>query len=316
MRRALRNRGDRLHRRADAQELAGRHAALGAAGASGDAPDALFRGHDLVVGQGPAGAGELEAVAHLDALDGLDAHQGAGEPGVDPAVPVGVRAEPGRQAVDDDLDDAAEGVAVLVGGVDLGHHRGAGVGVEAAHRVGVQGLQVVAQGHDAGRRAHGAELDDVRHERGPGGLLHELGGDLAERHACGGLAGAGPLEHRAGFVEAVLLHADEVGVAGTRTRERCAPLEPGQRLGVDRIGRHDLLPLGPLAVADAQRDRAAERGAVADAADDLQVVGLEAHPGTASVAQATAGERGLDVLAGHPDARRQSFEDGDECGAV
>ena len=57
---------------------------------------------------------------------------------VEPAVPVHVRAEARRQAVHDHLDDAAEGVAVLVGLVDLGDHRGRRVGVEAAHRVVVE----------------------------------------------------------------------------------------------------------------------------------------------------------------------------------
>ena len=45
----------------------------------------------------PGVRGELEAVADLDALDRLDAHQRAGEPGVEPAVPVHVRAEARRQ---------------------------------------------------------------------------------------------------------------------------------------------------------------------------------------------------------------------------
>jgi hypothetical protein len=105
-------------------------------------------------------------------------------------------------------------------------------------------------------------------------------------------------------------------VTGPRTGERRAALEPGQDLGVNRVGRHDLLPFWPLAVADAQCDRAAERGTVADAADHLQVVGLEAHPGASPVAEAATREGRLDVLAGHADACRQSFEDGDECGAV
>ena len=62
---------------------------------------------------------QREAVADLDALDRLDAHQRAGEPRVEPTVPVHVRAETRRQAVHDDLDHAAEGVAVLVRLVDL-----------------------------------------------------------------------------------------------------------------------------------------------------------------------------------------------------
>jgi hypothetical protein len=96
--------------------------------------------------------GRLEAVADLDALDRLDAHERAGQPGVEAPVPVHVAAQARRQAVDEHLDDAAEGVAVLAGGVDLGDHRGARAGVEAAHRVGVDGVEVVrARAPAAGR---------------------------------------------------------------------------------------------------------------------------------------------------------------------
>ena len=73
----------------------------------------------------PRRRGGAEAVADLDALDRLDAHERRGEAGVDAAVPVHVGAEPGRQPVHDDLDDAAEGVAGAVRVVDLGDHRGA-----------------------------------------------------------------------------------------------------------------------------------------------------------------------------------------------
>ena len=44
----------------------------------------------------------------------------------------------------------------------------------------------------------------------------EAAGDRAGGDAGGGLAGAGPLEHVADVVVAVLLGADEVGVAGPR----------------------------------------------------------------------------------------------------
>ena len=66
-----------------------------------------------------------------------------GELRVEPAVPVHVRAQARRQAGDDHLDHPAEGVAVLVRGLDLGDHRGRPLGVEGAHRVGVERVDVV-----------------------------------------------------------------------------------------------------------------------------------------------------------------------------
>src|SRR4051794_20605402 len=87
---------DRLHRGPHAQHLTGGHAALGAAGPAARATDALGRRHDLVVGLRTGGGGELEAVADLDALDRLDAHERAGEARVEAAVPVHVRPEARR----------------------------------------------------------------------------------------------------------------------------------------------------------------------------------------------------------------------------
>ena len=227
-----------------------------------------------------------------------------------------VRAEARRQPVDDHLDDAAEGVAVLVGLVDALHHRGAGVGVEAAHLVGVEARDVVGLGHDAGRGADAAELDHVGDDPGADGLLEEVGRDPAERHAGGGLAGRGPLEDRPGLVEVVLLHAGQVGVAGPRAGQRRVA---GQRLEldrVDRVGRHDLLPLGPLGVADLDGDRAALGLAVADAADQRDLVLLELHPGAAAVAEPAAGQGVGEVVGRHPDMGGQPLEDRDQGGAV
>ena len=61
---------------------------------------------------------EREAVADLDALDRLDAHQRRGEPRVEAVVLARVRAEARRNAGRAHLDDAAERVAILARRVD------------------------------------------------------------------------------------------------------------------------------------------------------------------------------------------------------
>ena len=124
--------------------LAVGHAALDAAapvglppvGAGPVVPD------DGVVGLGAPPSGHVEAVADLDPLDRLDAHQGLGQQAVEPAVPVHVAAEPDRDAVADDLDHPAEGVADLGRRLDLGDHGRLGLGVEAAHLRLVDARQV------------------------------------------------------------------------------------------------------------------------------------------------------------------------------
>src|SRR5207249_1025941 len=73
---------------------------------------------DLVVRLRAAQLREREAFADLDALHGLDAHQGGREARVQTVLLGGVRAEAGRDAARADLHDAADRVAVRPGGVD------------------------------------------------------------------------------------------------------------------------------------------------------------------------------------------------------
>ena len=273
-------------------------------------------GDDLVVGQRSRRRGEPEAVADLHPLDRLDAHQRGREPGVEPSVPVHVGAEPRRQAVHDHLDDAAEGVAVLVGLVDLGHHRLRGVGVEAADWVVVEAGHVVRSGHGAVRRLRRADPHHVRHDPGVEGLVEERGRHRTERHPGRGLAGRRAFQDRPGLVPAVLLHADQVGVTGPRPGQRGVA---GQRLElhrVDRVGGHHLLPLRPLGVADDDRHRAAEGLAVPDAAGQRHLVLLELHPGAAAVAEPAPREGVGDVGGGDPDVRGQPLDDRGERGSV
>ena len=112
----------------------------------------------------------------------------------------------------------------------------------------------------------------------------------------------------AGVVEPVLLHPDEIGVAGPRLVQRL--------LGDAGRGRHLLLPLRPLGVVDHDRDRRAEREAVADAAEDLDVVTLEAHPRPAAESQTAPGQLVAQLLDGDRKTRGEPFDHHGERGAV
>ena len=87
---------------------------------------------------------------------------------------------------------------------------------------------------------------------------------VTEGDPRGGLPGRGPLEHRAGVGEAVLLHPDEVGVPGPRPGQRGVAGDllgradvtgGGERVVVDRVRAHDGPPLRPFGVAHPDRHR-------------------------------------------------------------
>ena len=191
--------------------------------------------------------------------------------------------------------------------------------MQRAHRRGVDRVPVV-RGRQ--RSVDGVTLTDRHHVRDDLGTEHgtqELLGDGAEGDPGRGLPGGGPLQHRAGVVEAVLLHAGEVGVTGPGPGQRGVAGQRLQGVGggvVRRVGSHDLLPLRPLGVADLHRERPAHRHPVPDAAEQRDLVLLELHPGAAAVAEPAAGELGGDVGRGHRHTCRQSFEDGNQGGTM
>ncbi len=80
-------------------------------------------------------------------------------------------------------------------------------------------------------------------------LAEERAGDGAQCHAGRGLARRRPLEDRSGLIEAVLLHADEIGVAGAgrvsaapRPRER-SDSSTGSGLMTSTHFGHSVLPM-------------------------------------------------------------------------
>ena len=265
----------------------------------------------------PGRGGELEAVADLDALDRLDAHQRAGQPRVEAAVPVHVRAEARRQAVHDDLDDAAEGVAVLVGLVDARRPSARWRRVEAAHRVVVERGHVVAVGTRAGRGGYAAELDDVRDHRS------------RRRPAARKLEATRPSATRAAVSRAEA--RSRTGRASSKsyfcmpTRSACpgrgrvsgalrasASSSTGSTGSADitwsHLG-HSVLPIstatGPPCVSPCRTPPT-----------NRDLVLLELHPGAASVAEPAPRQGVAQVVGRDRDVGGQPLEDGDEERAV
>jgi hypothetical protein len=129
-------------------------------------------------------------------------------------------------------------------------------------------------------------------------VLEELRSDGAHGNPGCGFAGACPFQDGACLIEAVLLHAGEVCVAGPRPGQGGVAGLVGEQFGIHRIRGHDLLPLGPFGVAHLDGDGTALGAAVADAAEDGDNVLFELHAGAASVAEPAARQGVCDVPAG------------------
>ena len=235
---------------------------------------------DLVVRLRAAHPREREAVADLDALHRLDAHQRRREPRVQAGLPRGVRAETRNDAARAHLDDPADGVALGACSVDAL-------------------LEVVA---DDGARDLDADLAEQRLRDGAGGDDHRR------------VPGTGALEGVAGVGEAVLEHAGEVGVAGPRQRDRLLAL--AFRLALGRERAHPPRPVLVVAVPDDERERRPERPPVAEARVHLDLVGLDLLARAAAVALLAAAEIRVDRRLVEDEARRQPADDRDQRRAV
>ena len=182
------------------------------------------------------------------------------------------------------------------------------LGVEAAHRRGVDAAEVLEHQAVGLGRPHGADLRDVGDDLDAERAQERLG-DRAAGDARRGLARAGALEDVADVGEAELLDPGEVGVA----RARQVDLRDRR---LDGPGVHPLLPVRVVAIGDEQRDRAAERAAVADAGGDLGGVALDLHAPAAAVAELAARHVGVDRLQVELEARGEPLDDAGEAGAM
>ena len=141
-----------------------------------------------------------------------------------------------------------------------------------------------------------AELDHVAEDR-DAELREQLLGQRPGGDADGRLAGAGPLQHAADRAE-VLDRAGQVAVAGPRAVQVAEPFEL------------------VVVVDDLQRDRAAERGAVPDAGEDVDRVGFDPLPAAAAVAALAAPQFDVDRAGVELHARRKAIDQGQQRFAV
>ena len=76
-----------------------------------DPPTVLATSFDHVVDRRTESPRLLEPKPELDALHDVDAHDRGRQRGIEPAIPVHIRAEPDRQPVDHDLEDTPDRIA-------------------------------------------------------------------------------------------------------------------------------------------------------------------------------------------------------------
>ena len=206
-----------------------------------------------------------------------------------------MRAESHRHVVRDHLNDSTDRVPRALGLVHGCLETLVVGGIESAHRRLAQRLLVQRSWQDAGRCALRADSNHVRDEADRANLSEERLCKHTERDASRGLAGARALQDGPGLREVVGQHTGKVRVSGSRPSERAITCDlafiSGARVNeqiawIHGVGAHHGLPLGPLRVADTNRDRRPGRDTVAHPRQDRRLVGFELLACAAPVAEA------------------------------
>src|SRR5712692_1966029 len=303
-------RGDRLEVTADNDVFAVGDAAFepaSAIGAAAETPGGFVVGN-FVLHFAAVGARGGYARADFHGFDGLDAHHGLRQTAVEFFIPLRVAAEAHGNLARDDFEDAADGVAGLERGVDLGFHFVLRGGIHAAQRrinVGVYGEDFVPGGF-------AVEFDVADLNRVAGDFCAELPEQqLCQRsgsYAGGGFAGGSTLEDVTGVVKIKFLRAGEVGM--TRARSHELLVVAGEVWGV--LDGEGFLPIGPVAVFDAQRDGRADGFAVAHAGKDFGAVFLDFLTAAAAVAELAAVQFVIDEIEIDRQGSRQAGDEGEE----
>ena len=276
----------------------------------------MLTDRNLVVSGSAGAVGGGETVTNLNALNGLNTHQGCSKARVQAAVPVHVRTQSRRHTVREHLNHTAESLTVLVRLVHALNHRVRGCLVEAAQRVSVQLVNIAGRRHRGTfGSVHATHSHGVRDQLNAQSLQN-LSGNHTKSHAGRSLTCGGALQHRASLREVVLLHAGKVGVAGTRAGQRRVTSAVLNQLGVNRIGAHHVSPLGPLGVGNLNSDRAALSQAVAHTTQDAHTILLELHAGTAAVAETAASPGVTHHIAGEFHTGGNPLKDANERLAV
>src|SRR5229473_1725933 len=287
-------RGDRLQVAAHDHVFAVGDAAFETAGAIGRAAEAVhgFIVGDFVLHFAAVGAGGGDAGANFDAFDGLDAHYRLREAAVELFVPLCVAAEADGDVVSDDLEDAADGVTGFERGIDFGLHFILHGGINTAQR-GIEvrvdcedflptGFAIELYVTDLHRVAGDSRAEPAKQQLGKGG-----GGD-----ASGGFASGSSFEDVTGVVKVEFLRAGEVRVTGTRGNEFFVVVCEIRRV----FDGQRFLPIGPVAVIDAQRYGSADGLAVAYAGEDVGAVLFDFLAAAAAVAELAAMEFVVDEV--------------------
>ena len=213
--------------------------------------------------------------------------------------------------MDDDLEDAADGVAGAESARSTSAFmRASASGSTQLRRISSRALAAAISAQAALRPSSAAPTRTTWLPTSIAELAEQHLGEGSAGDAGGALAGAGAFEHVAGVGEVVLQGAGEVGVAGARAGDGLV------LVGVARFDGEDLFPVLPVVVGEGHGDGRADGFAVTDAAEDVGGVALDAHAAAAAVALLAPPELAVEELLIDGDAGGQAADESDEGFAV
>src|SRR5208282_5062775 len=240
--------------------------------------------------------------ADLDGFNRLHAHQRLRQPAVQLFIPLCVRAEADGHGMSHDLKYAADGVSRFQRCIHLGHHFGLHCRIHAAQRrfdIRIQRANFVPR--CGAFQAHVTHLNRVAGNfRAEFPQQHFC--ESARRHARRRFPRRSPLQDVSRIMKIEFLRAGQVRMAGPWRYQ----LSRSRFRRVRSFHRQNLLPIGPVAILDANSYRRANRLPVPHAREHLRAVFLDLLPPAAPVSQLPPVQLVIDEVQVHTQSRRQA----------
>jgi hypothetical protein len=259
----------------------------------------------------------LPALTNLDGLHGLDRKGSTRDASIEPKLFGGVRAEPWGAAKGAHFDNPAERVLILLGLLDLGHHLGIGVGIDAADLTIAEDVEIFGGQCRVGRGCDRAHAYDMTMDANPD-RVEQVFAHRSDSHSRRRLAGRCTLEHVTDIGELVLHDTREVGMPRARHNDgACAARRNfGELLFRHSPGALGSTPVSVITVLDDQADWTTDRAAVSHPAKDRGLICFDRLAGRTSIAGLATSQIALQSVTVDVDARGQAAEDRDDAGTM
>ena len=248
------------------------------------------------------------ALPDFNGFHGINAHDRLRQAAVEARIPARMGTQPYGDAAPNNLEGSTDGVAILLGPLNLFNHLLSDIRQDASHDfVIANGLQLRPGNDEVIRNARisdrGRVTEDFDTEVAKENLRNAAG-----RDSSGGFAGARALENVPGIRVVVFQRARKIGMTRTRACDAAFGCGVTQNLA----SRHDFFPIRPVPILDHHGDRTSNGLPVPHSGEKTYLILLDFHAAASAIAALTPFQLIIDEFEIDGEVCRNAFHERDQ----